>query len=166
MTSLPRSPYSAGQQALVLVLVLLLCLGVGWLGGLVTGPAVRDWYPTLTLPAWRPPNLAFPIVWTILYVLMALGAWLVWRRAPFAQVRGALLLFVLQLAVNLAWSFLFFGQRSPLLGLIDIAVLVVLIALMLVAFWRLDRLAAAINLPYLAWVAFATLLNAWIYVEN
>lgn len=164
--ALPRSPYATAHQALALVLLLLLCLGVGWLGSTVTGPAVATWYPTLTLPDWRPPNIAFPIVWTLLYVLMALGAWLVWRRVPLAEARGALLLFLLQLAANLAWSFLFFGQQSPLLGLIDIAVLVVLIVLMLVAFRRIDRLAAAINLPYLAWVSFATLLNAWIYVEN
>jgi benzodiazapine receptor len=164
--ALPRSPYSTAHQALALVLLLLLCLGVGWLGSRVTGPAVEAWYPTLRLPDWRPPNIAFPIVWSLLYLLMALGAWLVWRRVPLAEARGALLLFLLQLAANLAWSFLFFGQQSPLLGLIDIAVLLVLIVLMLVAFRRIDPLAAAINLPYLAWVSFATLLNAWIYAEN
>lgn len=166
MPLLAPSPYPAGRQALALGLLLLLCLGVGWLGSLVTTPAVESWYPTLRLPDWRPPNAAFPIVWTLLYILMAVGAWLVWRKVPFAAARGALLLFMLQLVANFAWSFLFFGQRSPLLGLIDIALLIVLIVLMLLAFRRIDRLAAAINLPYLAWVCFATLLNAWIYVEN
>ncbi len=164
--TLPSSPYSPSRQAVALFLLLLLCLGVGYLGSLVTGPSVAEWYPTLKLPSWRPPNLAFPIVWTLLYILMAVGAWLVWRRAPFAQVRPALLLFALQLAANLAWSYLFFGLRNPLLGLLDIGLLLVLIVAMLLAFRRHDRLAAAINLPYLAWVSFATVLNAWIYVEN
>lgn len=163
---MPASPYSGLQQALALVFLLLLCLGIGWVGSLVTAPAVAEWYPTLTLPDWRPPNAAFPLVWTALYVLMAAGAWLVWRSAPLAVTRGALVLFLLQLVANSAWSFLFFGARSPLLGLICIALLVVLIVLMLLAFRRIERLAALLNLPYLAWVAFATLLNAWIYAQN
>lgn len=166
MALLSPSPYSPARQGIVLAALVLLCLAVGWLGSLVTTPAVRDWYPTLRLPDWRPPNAAFPIVWTLLYILMGLGAWLVWRKVPLAQARGALAIFALQLAVNFAWSFLFFGAQSPLLGLIDIALLVVLILLMLAAFWRIERLAALINLPYLAWVGFAALLNAWIYVEN
>lgn len=166
MPLLSPSPHPPVRQALALVALVVLCLAVGWVGSLATTPAVRDWYPTLRLPDWRPPNIAFPIVWTLLYILMALGAWLVWRKVPLVQARGALVLFALQLAVNLAWSFLFFGAQSPLLGLIDIALLVVLILLMLAAFWRIERLAALLNLPYLAWVGFATLLNAWIYAEN
>jgi tryptophan-rich sensory protein len=166
MTLITTSPHPPGRQALALLLLVLLCLAVGWLGSLVTTPAVREWYPTLTLPSWRPPNVAFSIVWTLLYLLMALGAWLVWRVGPTPRGRAALLLFALQLAANLAWSLLFFGLQSPLAGLIDIALLLALIAMMLVAFWRTQRLAALINLPYLAWVGFATLLNAWIYVEN
>ena len=166
MSLLPASPYPARRQALVLAGLVLLTLAIGWVGSLVTGPAVESWYPTLERPEWRPPNAAFPIVWTLLYVLMAVGAWLVWRRRPLAETRGALAIFGAQLAVNLAWSFLFFGARSPLAGLIDIAVLVVLIVMMLAAFWRLDRLAALINLPYLGWVSFAMALNAWIYLEN
>lgn len=163
---LPSSLYSSAHQALGLVLLLALCLGVGAIGGLITQPAVETWYPTLKLPDWRPPNGAFPIVWTTLYVLMALSAWLVWRRRPFAEVRDALILFLVQLCVNLAWSFLFFGLHSPLLGLIDIVLLDVLVAAMIFLFWRHDRLAAALNLPYLGWILFATALNAWILVEN
>lgn len=166
MSTLPASPYPAGRQALILVGLVLLTLAVGYVGGLVTGPAVESWYPTLKRPDWRPPNAAFPIVWTILYILMAVGAWLVWRKRPLAEVRGALLLFAAQLGVNLAWSFLFFGARSPLAGLIDIALLIPMLLMMLAAFWRIDRLAALINLPYLVWVSFAMALNAWIYMEN
>jgi tryptophan-rich sensory protein len=164
--TLPPSLYGNGHQALGLVVLLGLCLGVGFVGSLITEPAVESWYPTLKLPDWRPPNSAFPIVWTALYVLMALSAWLVWRQRPFAEVRDALILFLVQLGANLAWSFLFFGLKSPLLGLLDILLLDALIAAMLVSFWRRDRLAAAMNLPYLGWVLFATALNAWIVIEN
>jgi tryptophan-rich sensory protein len=162
----PPSLYRAGHQAFALLLLLALCLGVGFLGSLVTGPAVESWYPTLTLPSWRPPDAAFPIVWTTLYVLMAVSAWLVWRKRPFAEVRDALILFAVQLGANLAWSFLFFGLRSPLLGLLDILLLDLLLVAMIVVFWRHDRLAAAMNLPYLVWVLFATALNLWIVFEN
>jgi len=164
--TLPPGPYGRGRQALALALLLLLCLAVGYLGSLVTGPAVAEWYPTLALPDWRPPNSLFAPVWTALYVAMAVAAWLVWRKRPWPEPRAALLLFAVQLAANFAWSFLFFGARSPLLGLLDIALLLALIAMTLAAFWRRDRLAGALFVPYLAWVAFATALNAWIYLEN
>lgn len=160
------SPYPPLRQGLVLVGFLVATLAVGYLGSLVTAPAVAEWYPTLTLPDWRPPNSLFAPVWTALYVLMAVAAWLVWRKRPWPEPRGALVLFALQLAANFAWSFLFFGARSPLLGLLDIALLLALILLTLAAFWRHDRLAGALFVPYLAWVAFATALNAWIFLEN
>lgn len=164
--TLPPSRYGVVLQALGLILLLVLCLGVGWLGSTVTGPAVQTWYPTLELPSFRPGNAAFPIVWTILYVVMAVSAWLVWRKHPFGEVQGALALFGVQLALNLAWSFLFFGLQSPLLGLIDIVALDLAIIATIVAFWWYDRMAALLLLPYLAWVLFASTLNAWIWANN
>lgn len=146
-------------------------LAVGQIGGLVTAPAVRDWYPTLDLPSWRPPNAAFPIVWTLLYLAMAYAAWLVWQTAERRQGGWeaawlALSLYGIQLALNFAWSLLFFGLRSPLLGMVDIFLLSAAILAALLAFKEHSRLAAWLMAPYLAWVCFAAVLNFEIWARN
>ncbi|HKY94302.1 MAG TPA: TspO/MBR family protein [Kiloniellales bacterium] len=164
--TLAPSRYGVVLQALGLIVLLALCLAVGWLGSLVAQPAVQGWYQTLRLPSFRPGDAAFPIVWTILYVVMAVSAWLVWRRHPFGEVKGALALFGVQLLLSLAWSYLFFGLQSPLLGLIDIVALDLAIIATIVAFWWYDRMASLLLLPYLAWVFFASSLNAWIWANN
>ncbi len=151
------------RQWWVLAGFLAVCLSVGALAGLVTAPAVTEWYPTLVKPSWRPPNWLFAPVWTILYVMMAVAAWLVWKAG---NSRAALLLWAGQLLLNFAWSFLFFGARSPGLGLIDIVALWLAIAATLFAFSFKSRLAAALMLPYLCWVSFALALNASIFLLN
>jgi translocator protein len=151
------------RQWWVLAGFLAACLSVGALAGFVTAPAVTEWYPTLVKPSWRPPNWLFAPVWTILYVMMAVAAWLVWKAG---NSRAALLLWAGQLLLNFAWSFLFFGARSPGLGLIDIVALWLAIAATLFAFSFKSRLAAALMLPYLCWVSFALALNASIFLLN
>lgn len=154
-----------------LLVFVVTALAVGQLGGLVTAPAVREWYPGLALPSWRPPNLAFPIVWTILYLAMAYAAWLVWQATARSE-RGwesawlALSLYGVQLALNLAWSFLFFGLRSPALGLMDIFPLAAAILATLLAFKEHSRLAAWLMAPYLLWVCYAAVLNFEIWARN
>jgi benzodiazapine receptor len=144
-----------------------LCLGVGAAGGWITARSVAEWYPTLVKPSWTPPDSLFGPVWTALYILMAFAAWLVWRKDPrFAGVRVALILFFVQLALNFLWSFLFFGMRAPGLALIDIAVLLLVLALTVWAFFQQSRWAGIIMLPYLAWVGFATALNFEIWRLN
>jgi tryptophan-rich sensory protein len=164
LSTAPSRPDWSGWPGLLAFVVL--CLGVGWIAGLVTAPAVADWYPTLTKPSWTPPPWAFPVVWPILYVMMGVAAWRVARAGASAARRRALGLFLLQLLLNGAWSFLFFGLRSPLLGLIDILLLLAAIAATILAFRRIDGIAAALMLPYLAWVAFATALNLEIWRLN
>ena len=151
------------RQWWVLAGFIAVCLSVGALAGLVTAPAVTEWYPTLVKPSWRPPNWLFAPVWTILYVMMAVAAWLVWKAG---NSRAALLLWAGQLLLNFAWSFLFFGARSPGLGLIDIVALWLAIAATLFALSLKSRLAAALMLPYLFWVSFALALNASIFLLN
>lgn len=141
----------------------VLCLAVGALGGWATVQSVAEWYPALNKPSWTPPPWVFAPVWTMLYILMGLAAWLVWRKG---NARTAMVLFGIQLLLNLAWSFLFFGARSPVLGLVDIVVLWFAIAAMILAYFSKSRLAALMMLPYLAWVSFATALNAAIYALN
>jgi translocator protein len=151
------------RQWLVLAGFIALCLGVGVLAGLVTAPAVAEWYPTLVKPSWRPPNWLFAPAWTVLYIMMAVAAWLVWKAG---NAKSALLLWGGQLALNFAWSFLFFGARSPGLGLIDIIAMWIAIASTIFAFSFKSRLAAFLMVPYLCWVSFALALNLAIFMMN
>lgn len=124
-----------------------------------------EWYAALAKPGWTPPSWVFGPVWTLLYVLMGVAAWLVWDRHRNAA-RVALTLFVLQLIVNAAWSWLFFGLRSPALAFAGIVLLWALILATVIAFRRLRPPAAALLLPYLAWVTFAAALNFAIWRLN
>lgn len=155
-----------GRAALIgLAGFLALCAAVEVTAGLATQAAVHDWYPTLRKPGFTPPGWAFPVAWTILYILMAVAAWRVWRRGERSD-RPALALWGAQLALNFAWSILFFGLHMITAGLIDIVALLVLILAAAAAFWRRDRLAGLMMLPYAAWVSFATALNLAIWRMN
>lgn len=127
---------------------------------------MQTWYQEIERPSWTPPDLAFPIVWTLLYLTMAVAAWLVWRWGGGAQLRRAFLLFALQLGLNFAWSFLFFGLRSPLLGLIDIVALWLAILATMAAFAPISRLAFWLMVPYWLWVTYAASLNLGILILN
>ena len=150
---------------------LAVCLGgcqlAGVVGGLLTRPALAGWYRALDKPPLTPPDAAFGVVWPVLYGLMGLAAWLVWRRGLDAPwVRPALGLFLAQLALNVAWSGAFFGLRSPPAGLAVIAVLWPLILLTTLRFRRVSAAAGALMVPYLLWVTFAAYLNAAIWWLN
>jgi len=136
----------------------------GAIGSVATFANVRSWYPGLIKPAWNPPSWIFGPVWTTLYVLMGVAAWRAWRTGPAA--RPLLAGYGAQLVLNAAWSILFFGLKQPAWALVDIVALWVLLAWLGVRFWRADRLAGALWLPYLLWVSFATALNAAIVRLN
>jgi tryptophan-rich sensory protein len=123
-----------------------------------------SWYAELVKPAWTPPNWIFPPVWTVLYAAIALAAWLVWRRSR--RIDAALGLWGVQLALNAAWSWLFFGLHRPDLALVDIALLWIAAAAFAVAAWRSSPLAAALFVPYLMWLGFAAALNFSIWQLN
>ncbi len=125
-----------------------------------------DWYQALAKPALTPPNWIFPVVWTLLYALMALSAWLIWRRGGFKVNRLALSLYGLQLIFNGLWSWLFFGQHQIGLALVDIVILLTLIILTAVRFWKTYRPAGILLAPYILWVSFATYLNYMLWVLN
>jgi tryptophan-rich sensory protein len=124
------------------------------------------WYKRLKKPTWNPPSWIFAPVWTILYLLMAAAAWLVWRQAGFGGALFPLTLFVAQLVLNAAWSWFFFGHHEIRRALIDIVVLWIGIVATVISFWRLVPLAGALMLPYLAWVSFATVLTWTIWQLN
>lgn len=148
---------------LMLALFIALCLAVGGLGGWVTAPAVAEWYPTLNKPTWNPPSWLFAPVWTTLYIMMAVAAWLVWLKG---NAGVPLVLFFAQLTLNCAWSFLFFGARSPWLGLVEIIMLWLAVTITTYVFFNRSRPAGLLMLPYLAWVSFAAFLNFTIWQLN
>ena len=127
-----------------------------------------DWYASLAKPEWTPPPWVFGPAWTILYAMMALAAWRLWRRLGSRplEARRALVLFAVQLALNLAWTPVFFGMQRPDLALVVILLLWVAIAATIVAAWQACKTAAALLMPYLAWVTFATALNMAIWRLN
>ena len=135
------------------------------LGQAATFPNLAPWYADLAKPSFNPPNWIFGPVWTTLYVLMAIAVWRV-LGASASQKRAALNLFFVQLALNAAWSWLFFGLHNPLLGLCDIVPQWILVFATMLVFWRIDRLAGLCLLPLSCWVAFATLLNFEIWRLN
>ena len=149
-----------------LVAWLAICYGVSAVGGLVTAHAVETWYQGLAKPGLNPPDWVFGPVWTALYGLMALAAWLVWVSPESVMRRRGILWFCAQLAVNLLWSFAFFGARMLALGVVDIAAMWVLIALTMASFFRVRRAAGWLLVPYLAWVTFAGYLNWAVWVMN
>ena len=151
----------------VLAGLLALCYAVALASGLLVTTSVDTWYPNLAKPGFTPPSWLFPPVWWTLYTLMAIAAWRVWRAAgSFETAQQALVLFFVQLAFNLEWSFLFFGMQMIGWALLDSVVLWCLILLTTLAFFRRDRIAAVLMLPYLGWVGYATALNAAIWRLN
>jgi len=161
----PRRP-GAAAQVVGLVACLLVCVSAAAVGGMLTASSVADWYPTLRKPAWTPPDSVFGPVWLALYLMMGVASWLVWRRSNSSSTRRALTLFGIQLVLNVAWSGCFFALRNPGLALVELSVLLVAIAATTAAFRRVSPLAAALMLPYLAWSAFAAVLNGSIWWLN
>jgi translocator protein len=156
-----------GGSAVLLACSLALVAIVAAVGGIATAGSVGDWYEGLDRAPWNPPGWVFGPAWTVLYVLMAVAAWLVAREGLDDQaVRTALLLYGAQLALNLGWSLVFFGLRRPGLALAVILALLGAIAATAVAFHGISSTAAWLLAPYLAWVAFAATLNAWIAFAN
>ena len=125
-----------------------------------------EWYASLAKPAWNPPNYLFAPVWTTLYILMGVAAWLVWRRKGFSGAGGALSLFLAHLLFNALWSYLFFGIHRPLVALVELALLWGLILALILMFRRHSAPAAALLIPYLLWVSFAGVLNFTLWRLN
>jgi tryptophan-rich sensory protein len=136
-----------------------LCLTIGALGGLATAQSVGTWYQTLQKPPFNPPDWIFGPVWTTLYVLIAVAGWRVWRRRGIAGARREMATYAAQLALNLAWSFLFFGGRMIGAALVAIVVLLASIVMNAALFARIDRAAGWLLAPYAGWVGFACILN-------
>jgi tryptophan-rich sensory protein len=149
-----------------LVVSLVICFAIAGLGSLATTPEIPGWYRRLNKPPWTPPDWLFGPVWSFLYAAMAVAAWLVWRNGGWRQNSYSLWLFVIQLALNLAWSFIFFRFHRVGLAFAEIVLLWVAIALTLAAFASVSKIAGLLLAPYLVWVGYAAALNFAIWRMN
>jgi benzodiazapine receptor len=156
-TIAPTTRPSRGINTLIASLAA--CFFVAALGGYWTSLGLGPWYDSLTKPSWTPPNRVFGPVWTTLYSLMGVAAWLVWRVRERPGARVALILYAIQLTLNLVWSGIFFGLRSVGWGFFEVAFLWASILATIVAFAKVRPAASALLVPYLAWVSYASALN-------
>ena len=143
------------------------CLCAGFIGTIFTTPAIPTWYASLTKPPFSPPNWLFAPVWTILYILMGIAAFLIWKRGwREKRVLSGLILFLIQLVFNTLWSIFFFGFKSPFVGVIIIIVLWFLILFTILEFFKVSRVASYLLIPYILWVTFASVLNISVLLLN
>ncbi len=150
-----------------MVISVAICQLAGIIGAVFTGPSIPTWYAALEKPSFSPPNWVFGPVWTTLYTLMGVSAFLVWRRGfDNKEVKIALGLFSIQLILNTLWSVIFFGFRFPLGGFIEILILWIAIFSTILYFLRISAAAGMLLLPYILWVSFAAVLNFFIYRLN
>lgn len=156
------------SKYLRIIYVVAICLAVGYLSSLVTQSSIDTWYPTIEKPFFNPPNWIFAPVWTLLFIMMGVAGGLIWNRLESneKEVKKSLFFFTAQLLLNALWSYLFFGLCNILLALIEIILLWLIIYETYILFKKIDKKAGWLLIPYLAWVAFATLLTGAIYYLN
>lgn len=146
---------------------IIICQMAGIIGSLFTFQAIAGWYAGLVMPDFSPPNWVFGPVWTTLYTLMGISAYLVYRKGwGRKDVQSALYVFGFQLILNALWSIVFFGLQSPAYALVCIFLLLLSILASMALFWRIDKVSALLLLPYLLWVSFASILNYFIWILN
>ncbi len=150
-----------------LILCIVFCQVAGGLGALLTTPEINGWYATIQKPSFNPPNWIFGPVWTTLFTLMGVSLWLILKSDASNPGRKiAFIWFTIQLTLNVMWSFLFFKLHSPLAGLVEIVLLWASILFLILRTYPLSKTGALINIPYLIWVPFVSLLNFWLWKLN
>ena len=150
-----------------LIISIAICLLAGVLGSVFTTPAIPTWYATLIKPSFAPPNWVFFPVWTTLFIMMGISLFLVWQKGlDNGKVKNALYIFGVQLILNVLWSAVFFGLKSPLAGLIVISILWIFILFTILVFMKVSRTAALLLIPYILWVSFAAVINFFIWRLN
>jgi len=154
-------------QPLPFIISLAITLAIGFVASIFTRPEIDGWYATLKKPSFNPPNLAFPLAWTVLYILIAIAAYLVWkRRNRSVTYRTTASIYVIQLLLNFSWSIVFFGMHQIFGALVIIGLLWISITFNIRWFGKFSKTAAWLLLPYILWVSFAGLLNLNIYLLN
>lgn len=153
-------------QILKLIISIILPLGLGALAGTITPQSDPGWYESINRPSFNPPGWVFGPVWSALYILMGISLYLIWKTDASRNRNQAILIFFIQLLLNFAWSFIFFYFKMIGLALIEIITLWIFIVIMLVKFYKIKPIASYINIPYLLWVTFASVLTASYYLLN
>jgi tryptophan-rich sensory protein len=155
------------QKVLKFIISIIICQSAGIFGSLFTFDSISDWYVALEKPAFAPPNWIFGPVWITLYFLMGLSLYIVWKDELKSKTRNAFfVVFGIQLILNALWSFLFFGLRSPFLGLLDIILLDIMVIVTIIYAKSISKLAMILLIPYLIWIVFASFLNYVIFLVN
>ncbi len=155
------------SDLLKLILSIIICQAAGFIGSLFTSRSIPIWYASLKRPSFAPPNWVFSPVWITLFVLMGISLYLVWRMLPKGEnVRTAIILFAVQLVLNMLWSIMFFGLQSPFAAFVEIIFLWMAILLTIIVFFRVSTIAAALLIPYILWVSFAAVLNFFFWKLN
>jgi len=145
---------------------ILIAQGAGAIGSVFTRSSVSTWFTTLAKPAWNPPSWLFAPVWITLYALMGVASYLVWEQKDVPGAKMALYFYGAQLALNALWSIIFFGLKNPGFAFAEILILLILIIITTVLFWRINAWAGILMIPYILWVSFATFLNYNIWQLN
>ncbi|WP_316822777.1 TspO/MBR family protein [Pedobacter gandavensis] len=149
------------------VISLAIPLGAGALGSILTLSSVKTWYPSLAKPSFNPPDSLFPPVWTCIFILMGISSYLVWqKRAQIVHFPRTIAVYAIQLLLNIMWSFLFFYAKSPGAALFEIAFLLMAILVNAVMFYKIDKTAGLLFIPYFLWVCFASVLTYSIFSLN
>ena len=143
------------------------CEAAGGIGAIFTTPAIPTWYATLEKPAFTPPNAVFMPVWVTLYALMGIAVYLIWQQGLKTKgVKPAFIIFWIQLVLNVLWSALFFGLKSPLAGVIVILLLWLAVLLTIIKFFKVSRVAGGLLVPYIVWLSIASYLNIMVWILN
>ncbi len=154
------------KKAIQLIASILLCLSIGALSGIATASGVKTWYIDIIKPVFNPPNYIFAPVWTVLYFLMGVSFYLILQVPKSVEKSKAIRLFFLQLTLNFAWSFLFFKYHLIGIACIEIILIWLAVLAMILQFYKVNRWAAKLQIPYLLWLSFATVLNASVWWLN
>lgn len=149
-----------------LALFLILCYGIAFAGGWLTDTSVHTWYAQLNKPAWNPPDWVFGPVWTLLYFMIAVAGWIIYRQPPSPRRSWALTLYGVQLFLNFIWSYFFFYLKNPFWALLDITALIAVVSGTILLFKPLSKNAALLLMPYLIWILYAFTLNFAIWILN
>lgn len=149
-----------------LLISILIALSAGFIGSFFTTPSIASWYAFINKPSFSPPNWLFAPVWTLLYILMAIAAFLIWQKRDNLQTKPALMFYGIQLVLNTLWSIIFFGMKNPGLAFLEIIFLWLFILITLIKFYKINKTAGLLFIPYILWVSFALILNFAVWMIN
>ena len=158
--------YMFKKSILPLLVFILITLFAGFIGSLFTTPSIASWYAFINKPSFSPPNWLFAPVWSLLYILMGIAAFLIWQKRDNLKTKPALMFYGIQLILNTFWSIIFFGMHNPGLAFLEIIILWTFILITLIKFYKINKAAGFLFIPYLLWVSFASILNFAIWMLN